>query len=97
MFWDEVINKYYHVLTADERAKLYEWIGRNPSFNLKKEDCALFAARFNPKNQYKVTTVLKDKKEVHECFKWGEKYHTGKNTSLNEKYITDTNPIIYKK
>ena len=32
MFWDDVINKYYHVLTDNERQRLFEWINRCDNF-----------------------------------------------------------------
>lgn len=86
MFWDDVINKYYHVLTPDERAKLYEWIGRNPCFDLSNEDCALFAARFNPANQYKLQVSYGDSPEI-DAFKWKDGYYVGKNVSVNPDYI----------
>lgn len=86
MFWDDVINKYYQVLTPDERAKLYEWIVRNPCFDLANEDCALFAARFNPANQYKLQVSYGDNPEI-DAFKWKDGYYIGKNVSVNPDYI----------
>lgn len=86
MFWDDVINKYYQVLTPDERAKLYEWIVRNPCFDLANEDCALFAARFNPANQYKLQVSYGDSPEI-DAFKWKDGYYVGKNVSVNPDYI----------
>lgn len=85
-FWDDVINKYYQVLTPDERAKLYEWIVRNPCFDLADEDCALFAARFNPANQYKLQLSYDDNSEI-DAFKWKDGYYVGKNVSINPDYI----------
>jgi hypothetical protein len=86
-FWDKVINHYYKQLTDSERARLYEWTTRNPCFDLKNEDCQLFAARFNPANQYKVTTLYEGKTEVHDCFFWKKEYHTSKSRSILKKYI----------
>ncbi|MHB8762585.1 MAG: hypothetical protein ACYC6J_09450 [Coriobacteriia bacterium] len=92
-FWDDVINKYYHVLTDEERFSLYEWINKNGSmqYSLEKgnEDCELFNARFNPDNQYIVKTLYNDKKEDYNVFKWKDRYHTSKNSSILEQYITD--------
>lgn len=91
MFWSDVIDKYYHVLTEEEREKLYEWINKNPSFqySLKNnnEDCLVFNARYNPENQYKVKTLYKNKEEIIDCFKFNDKYHTSINTSINEDYM----------
>lgn len=93
MFWDNVINKYYNVLTNEERVRLYEWINRNYSmqYSLEKgnEDCELFNARFNPDNQYIVKTLYNGKEEDYNVFKYKDRYHTSKNSSILEEYITD--------
>jgi hypothetical protein len=89
MFWQDVIDKHYNVLTENEREKLFNWVQRCSSFDLENEDCRLFYARFNPKNQYQVQTEFEGKKETVKCFKWNDKFHLSKNTSVNEKYITD--------
>jgi len=88
MFWDKVCDRYYQVLTPDERAKLFEWIQRNYSFKLEKEGCRLFYDRYNPENQYLVTTLYKGKEEVHECFRHKDRYHINKTTSIEPQYIT---------
>jgi len=93
MFWDDVINKHYKTLTKNERARLYEWVNRNPCMQdgLEKgnEDCMFFNARFNPDNQYKIHTNYNDKDEIHDAFKWGERYYIAKYSSIEDKYITD--------
>lgn len=93
VFWDDVINKHYHVLTEEERKNLLDWISRNPCFDLNNEDCALFEARFNPDNQYNAKTLCEGKEETIECFKFKERLQTAKNVFINEDYIID----VYKK
>jgi hypothetical protein len=88
-FWFDVCDKYYHVLTQEERSKLFEWIQRNPSFDLKNEDCKLFYDRYNPDNQYSVTTNYKNEIKDVKCFLHNNKYHTKSNTSINEEYIKE--------
>lgn len=91
MFWHRVINEYYNVLTDSERSRLYEWINRCHSMQSgienKVEDCLLFNARFNPENQYVVTTKYKGEVSEHECFLWNDRYHTTKTSSIAEEYI----------
>ena len=45
MFWRDVVDKYYHVLTPAERSKLFNWIGNIYSFERGmeegEEDCIL--------------------------------------------------------
>jgi hypothetical protein len=95
MFWHDVINKHYHVLTANERARLYEWIGRSYSFNLDNEDCALFAARFNPANQYRVKVSYEGGSEI-DAFKWKDGYFVKKDVSITPEYIVSVVPIDIK-
>ncbi len=97
MFWDRVVEEHYHELTDDERARLYEWIGRNPAYQhgLERgnEGCQLFEARFNPETQYRVTATFEGKTETYDCFLLNGKYHTSKSTSVVEEYITKTEPL----
>jgi hypothetical protein len=92
MFWQKVIDSYYHVLTPEERLRLYEWIGKTYRYRFgladENKDCWLFEHRFNPDNQYRVTTYFEGKTKVDECFKMGERYHTTASKSIQEQYIT---------
>lgn len=91
MFWIEVIDKYYNVMTQNERDRLFEWMRRNDSYihQLEKdnEDVQLFDARFDPTNQYLVTAELNEKVEQHECFFFNHEYHTSSNRFINFDYI----------
>ena len=71
MFWDDVINKHYNVLTENERERLFEWVNRcygmEHGLENKNEDCLLFNARFDKENQYKIkilSAVRKIEKNV---------------------------------
>ena len=94
MFWQDVCDKYYHVLTQEERANLFDWILRNPNFDLNNEDCKLFYDRYNPNNQYSVTTNFNNEIKNVECFLHFDKYHTKINVSINEDYIKEIKKII---
>lgn len=97
MFWNRVIDQYYKVLTKNERANLFEWVGREDDFKRgienKNEDCELFYARFNPDNQYLVKTLFKGKEGESECFKYKELYHTSRTSSINEDFIKEITKI----
>jgi hypothetical protein len=79
MFWDNVINEYYHELTHDERAKLHEWVNRNPSMQHALEhnndDAIQFNLRYDPDNQYEVRTEYKGKVEIVQAYKDGDRYY----------------------
>jgi len=87
MFFQNVSDIYYNVLTENERNRLFEWVLRSSRFNIKDDDCNLFYHRYNPENQYLATTNYKNKIEKHQCFKYNNKYHTTKSTWIEEKYI----------
>jgi hypothetical protein len=97
MFWKDVIDKYYHQMTWDERARLHEWIGRNYSYEngLKNNDPDIiaFERRFNPDNQYKITTNYEGNIETKEAFLMDGKYHIKINTSILDEYITNVEKI----
>jgi hypothetical protein len=92
MFWQKVIDSYYHVLTPEERLRLYEWIGKTYRYreSLAKDDkdCRIFEHRFNPEYQYRVTTNYDGKTQLYECFKMVERYYTNRSRSIQEQYIT---------
>ena len=96
-FWDRAIDVYYYVLTQQERDDLLEWIKKDPHFKPDKEErCAIFEARYDKFNQYKVTTKFDGKIEEYFCFKWKDRYHTRINTSLQEQYITNIEKLFEK-
>ena len=72
MFFQRVIDKYYYVLTQDERDRLFEWINRSYSFEsgleTKDESCLLFNARFDKNNQFIVSTFSAEKKIKQKLF-----------------------------
>jgi hypothetical protein len=92
MFFQRVIDKYYHVLTQDERDRLFEWINRTyrmeEGLKDKDEDCLLFNARFDRNNQFLVYTFFGGKEDKTEAFKFENKYYIKRNTSIAEEYIT---------
>ncbi len=90
-FWEDVINKYYYVLTQDERNELFKWITGHFNFDKNNNDCLLFKARFDPKNQY-IVKIKGDVKEVKECFMWGGNYHTAINKYINPEKIIEVKP-----
>lgn len=91
MFWNDVIDKYYHVLTPDERDDLFNWIQRNPLFEESvktNEDCKMFYDRYNPDNQYMVTTFFDETEDQKECFVHNDAYHVSSKVMVNKQYIT---------
>jgi hypothetical protein len=96
MFFQKVIDSYYNQLTPEQRINLFGWISRN--YRMEKgleennEDCLLFNARYNPDNQYLVTTLYNGEEKTVEAFKnkdstGVERFYISKNTSLLEEYI----------
>jgi hypothetical protein len=89
MFWDDVINKYYHVLNENERKRLFEWVQLSPSFKIDEPDCAWFWHRYNTDTQYVVTTDFDGNIEKHDCFLFNKRYYTKKDRWVFSDYITN--------
>ena len=94
MFFRKVINEHYHVLTERERGDLYEWVKRTINFNEPvNEMVQTFLDRYNPYNQYLVTTECNGKVEQTNTFFRNEKYYTGYNQWIADEYITNIENI----
>ena len=91
MFWENLCDVHYHSMSEDEKVKAFEWL--KPKLDLENEDCRLFFARFNPKNQFLVSCFHNGKAEEIQCFRFNELYHTAKNCSVNPNYIKSANRI----
>jgi hypothetical protein len=93
MFWDKVINKYYHELTHDERAKLYEWVNRNPSMQHAlehdNEEAIEFNLRYDPNNQYEIRTEFEGKEEIVQAYKDGDRYYIEINKWVSPEFIKE--------
>ena len=91
MFWDDVINVHYKVMTQQERDNLYLWVNREDRMQRglkeKNESCMLFNARYDNENQYIATCFHENKESIINCFKWNNKYHTSKTQFIAEEYI----------
>jgi hypothetical protein len=81
-------------MSDEERERLYDWILKLLDPKQKEiEDVKIFLARFNPDNQYKITTNFLNKIETVNCFLHDGKYKTKRNTSLIEDYIINIEKI----
>jgi HSP90 family molecular chaperone len=87
VFWDSLINKHYNSMSNHERNHLFVWLKKSID-GRRNEEIDLFYARFDPQNQFKVFCDYKGKQEVKDCFYYKNHYHTDKNTSIVEEYIT---------
>jgi hypothetical protein len=92
VFWRNMIEKYYHEMTKDERRKIHEWLNRNwiyeEGLEKKNEDVLWFEKRYNPENQYLIHTLYEGKEETHECFKNGDRYWTSTTRFIAPEFIT---------
>jgi hypothetical protein len=101
MFWDEVINDYYHQMTFEEATRLWEWINRNSYYKQRLEEnnekVEVFEARFNPDNQYLVFTEYKGVKDSYKCFKYKDKYYTEYYSGARTKFVSEDHIIKTQK
>lgn len=91
MFWQNLTNVYYDQMTGHERVKLFEFMNRNSWYEeslATQEDTQIFHARFDPDNQYIVTTNYNGEVGEWDAFKRNDKYYTSATKSIIEDYIT---------
>lgn len=91
MFFHKVIDTYYHQFSKEQRKALYEWIEN--SLDLSEEDCVIFDCRYNPNNQYLVTSFYDGKEEQYETFKRNEIYYTSRQSYISPEYIIKVEKI----
>jgi len=84
-FFMNVIDRYYHQMSWEQRKHFFQWIGKK--LNMEYEESHIFYARFNPENQFNVTTFYEGKKENVEAFLLKEKYWVSSNRNINDDYI----------
>ena len=97
MFWQSLTDRYWHQMTEGERAHLFEWLNKNEIYRDSLEnnaDTQIFHARFDPENQYIVTTTEEEKIRA---FKMGDRYYTGTNRWVAEEYITSVEKFAPKR
>lgn len=95
MFWQSLVDSYYFEMSDAQRKKFFEWITKSTRFNTANEDCRVFYARYNPQNQYIVSTEYNGVKESHEAFRFNDRYHVKINRSIDERYILKVEPKIF--
>ena len=92
-FFINVIDRYYHQMNWNQRNHLFTWI--TPKLNMEHEESKLFYARFNPDNQYLVTSYYNSKKEETEAFLFNEKYKVSSTREVNEEYIDSVTKLTF--
>lgn len=92
MAFDDLSKVHYHKMTTEEREQFLAHIKQQRYFTLENEKCRHLYARFNPKNQFTVTTLRNQNgfEEVaeHNTYRYEERYHIDIQRSLLEGYIT---------
>ena len=98
MFWQNLTDRYWQQMNEGERIHLFEWMQKSSSQyekSLETEvDTKIFHARFDPENQYIVTTTEEEKIRA---FKMGDRYYTGTNRWVAEEYITSVEKFAPKR
>jgi len=98
MFWQHLTDRYWSNMTEGERAHLFEWMNKNEIYreSLKNNaDTQVFHARFDPENQYLVSTV--DAEEKIRAFNMGDRYYVGTKRWIAEEYITAVEKFVPKR
>ena len=92
-FWKNLTNTYYKNMSQTERNNLFEWIVRSPRFDVENSDCKLFYDRFNPDNQYLITTNVNSELSDIETFLYRNEYHVKENQYIQSEFIEKVEKI----
>lgn len=95
-FWGNLTDVYWKLMTTNERERLFNWMNRNCFYEESLEkywDTKIFQGRFNPDNQYLVTTYYEGKTTTHQAFILDGKYYVNTNTHIAEEYIVSVEKI----
>lgn len=89
--WTKLVDKYWHGMSEETRKETFDYWVTSSDFPtmIEKEEVKLFHARFDPDNQFTVTTELNGTVNKFRAFKWGSKYHVGSIASIAEDFITN--------
>jgi 5-deoxy-D-glucuronate isomerase len=92
IFFMDVIDTHYHEMNWEQRKHFFTWIGKK--LNMEYEESQIFYARFNPDNQFNLTTVYQDKTENIEAFLLNDNYYIASSRKVNNDYIKRVEKII---
>ena len=91
--FDSFSDVHYHAMTENERKQFFEHVQKCNGFTLENEQCRHFYARFNPKNQYRVTCLHNGQETVHECYLFNDSYHVASSRWIPRDYIKSVTRI----
>jgi hypothetical protein len=91
-FFMDVIDAHYHKMNWEQRKHLFTWIGKK--LNMEYEESQIFHARFNPDNQFNLTTLYQGKTENIEAFLLNDIYYISSRQSVNNDYIKSVEKMV---
>ena len=101
---ERFVDEFFDRLTEQERYNLYEWSLRltysyEKEFKPSETCCGAdmkFMKRYDPENQYIVTTKYEGKVEKYRAFLMNERYHIETNRFIADKYIKKVEKFVPK-
>lgn len=98
MFFDKMIDDYYHEMTDSERLRIFEYMNMNTRYlqKLKEGDekVLLFQNRFNPENQFLLSYDTGKEKGTIEAFLHKDNYVLNTRTSINKEFVKKAEPLL---
>ena len=96
------VDEFFDLLTEQQRYNLYEWSLRltysyEKEFRPSETCCGAdikFMKRYDPENQYLVTTKYKGKVETYRAYKDDSRYFLKTNTFIEDVYITKVEKFV---
>lgn len=93
--WIKLVDKYWHAMSEETRKNTFDSLVSHPDFPtmIMHNEIKLFYARFDPDNQFTVTTELNGTVTKHRAFKWGDRYRVGSIATIAEDFITNVEKL----
>ena len=90
-FFDNLHRQYYRNMNEAQRKQMFDFIIKNPKFDIKEENCLNFYNRFNPENQFRLKVEFDGQIEYQDTYFHEGKYHVSKNQWIHSDFIVSGN------
>ena len=95
MFFQHLTEKYHKQMSNEQRKHLFTWLQKSDRYDITNEDVNIFHCRFDPDNQYMVTTNYNNINNLVETFLMDGRYHVSSNSWVSEEFINSVEKKCY--
>lgn len=100
-FWYKLTDTYYDQMNEGQRKRAYNWISKRldtlelwKKSDYDKEAVEVFLNRYNPENQWMISTIHEGEKKQYRAFLHNGKYHVNRTRFIADEYVECAVKII---